>query len=199
MRHLNRAESQKALPTLSSQLKGTTVKLLACFVADILPPSVSGDVYAEHRATAAWAMAQFIYLCDTNGLTLADETLSEVLSCGELFIQAFAWLYRFCWGRPLFRLRPKIHYFEHLLDQTRRLRLNPAKIGTWGDESFLKYVKRTSKNCHGKTVLHSSLQKYLSSLHERWSRRHMTFRRVLRPRARKKSHHAALSLTQTDL
>mgnify|MGYP001818270622 CR=1 FL=1 len=62
----------------------------------------------------------------------------------------------------LFKIRPKMHYVQHISSFLLRTGVNPAKIGScFEDESFLGRLKRLGVGCHRVTMLRRLLQRYL--------------------------------------
>ena len=121
-------------------------------------------------------MAEFQYITDHACIVLRDEEVRRLHYCGTLFLSAWGSLYEFIRDRNLLRPKPKLHAFEELVDQTVTLKLNPKSLSNWGEEALLGKIKRVTKLCHGKTMLHTSLKRYVVGLGLRWKQRRQTQR-----------------------
>jgi hypothetical protein len=81
-------------------------------------------------------------------------------------------------GTLLYKIRPKHHAFDHVLETMKTSSLNPGKLTTMGDEDFLGKLKRIGQKCHGASIMLRSLQRYLLQLALRFEvrRRRQTWR-----------------------
>lgn len=64
-------------------------------------------------------------------------------------------------GTKLFKIRPKHHSYDHLLEHLTRSSLNPGWFSTVRDEDFLGKLKKLGQKCHGSSVMFRALQRYL--------------------------------------
>ena len=162
-------------PEMSSKFKASVMKVFAVFLAEkaVALAEIAKTEFAQLRATAAWAMARFLRISDIAGLILTDSQLHDLISAGRLFISAYMRLAQqaFERGEALWRFRPKLHYFDHLLTETSQSRLNPKHLGCWEDESYLGRIKKLGTKCHGKSMLTTSLLRYFLYLGLRWESR----------------------------
>lgn len=63
-------------------------------------------------------------------------------------------------GRACWKLRPKHHYFVHIIDRILLERQNPCKqLSCAGEETFMGVMKRVGKACHGRTTYLRTLQR----------------------------------------
>ena len=70
----------------------------------------------------------------------------------------------------LWRARPKHHHIAHLLNETRRWKLNPMAASTFLDEDHMKQLRGVSSACHPKTMLKAWARRYiLKRSLSRWS------------------------------
>ena len=63
--------------------------------------------------------------------------------------------------RLAFKVRPKFHYLQHLIQHTRDTHLNPAHMGNFIDEDFMKNMRSVAHACHPSTVLVMWARRYI--------------------------------------
>ena len=61
----------------------------------------------------------------------------------------------------LFRLRPKLHYFAHLLNFVAHTKLNPRRYDLFGAEDFMGKVKKLVKRVHKVTASSAFIRRYI--------------------------------------
>ena len=62
------------------------------------------------------------------------------------------------------------HYIAHLLDETRRWKLNPMAASTFLDEDHMKQLRGVSSACHPKTMLKAWARRYILKRSLLWQR-----------------------------
>ncbi|CAJ1441805.1 unnamed protein product [Effrenium voratum] len=73
-------------------------------------------------------------------------------------------------GDFLWRVRPKHHYIAHLLDETRRWKINPMAASTFLDEDHMKQLRGVSSACHPRTMLKVWARRYILKRTLLWQR-----------------------------
>ena len=141
---------------------------MVCLTPQALPNPTRMD---QVLATLLWATAEFIHVSDHAEFVLSQASLDQLHHAANLADMTYAWLCNHTHERLLFRPRPKNHYMGHLTDQTVRLRLNPRDLACWQDETYLGFVKKLTRMCHGSSVLKTSLLRYFLCLALRWEAR----------------------------
>lgn len=165
-------------PELSSRFKASVVKILTCFLSEkaiefeARRPSQHGRL----RASCGYAITMFIHTMDKAPLLLTREQADLLDHHGRTYIATYAALAkRSAEARDcMWKWRPKLHNFEHLLESTRESRINPRHTGCWDDESYLGKLKRLGLKCSGQTILKTSLLRYFLYLGLRWEARRRT-------------------------
>ena len=71
----------------------------------------------------------------------------------------------------LYKIKPKFHHLQHLLDWVVKFRINPGRFSCWSDEDFLGKLKRIARSCNGRAQMLRTMQKYISYLAVRWGQR----------------------------
>ena len=106
----------------------------------------------------------------SHGLWLPICCAKVQLDAGYSFARGYAWLAEFCTraGASGFRLRPKLHYFMHLLmplqaeiDSGKPHALNAAIWLCEADEDFVGRIARVSRRVHARTASVRTIQRYL--------------------------------------
>ena len=64
------------------------------------------------------------------------------------------------------KLRPKHHYLLHLSQDVVRNKLNPRIYHCFGAEGWLGTAKSVARMCHGKSMTHRFLQRYILGMAE---------------------------------
>lgn len=95
--------------------------------------------------------------------TLTREQAERSAECGRKHLRCYAKLAAEALDaeRFLYKLRPKHHYMEHLLDEVKRLHRNPMSQSNFCDEDNMKILKGVSAACHPKTVLRTWARRYV--------------------------------------
>jgi hypothetical protein len=112
-------------------------------------------------------------------LVFSDEQRDRCVSAGRDFLsclQELASYDRDANGDLKWKMRPKLHGFDHLLLFIEKTSLNPRYYSCWHDETFMGSVKRIAGKCRGQTtnVLLRLIQRYLLGLAIRFQRRKRT-------------------------
>ena len=94
-------------------------------------------------------------------LTLQEKELT--FFCGNLFNSCYTALARDALQKRqlLWKIRPKHHYWVHLLDYMSKSAINPMATSNFLDEDCMKAMRGVSKACHPKTVKVSWARRYL--------------------------------------
>ena len=93
---------------------------------------------------AVWCANQLSGLLMNAGTFLTLEERNNVAALGKTFLQVYSRLA--CEARDLrrflFRMRPKLHHFQHMVEDDRPSRRNPAWDNTFMDEDHVRYCVR---------------------------------------------------------
>ena len=68
----------------------------------------------------------------------------------------------------MWRIRPKLHYFCHLLDRMSASSLNPRTVHTFMDETFVGIIARVAKHCSSQSTSLRALQRWTLLVSVRW-------------------------------
>ena len=164
-------------PHLPSAIKAVSSKDFAVYLArltDHLVPSDAGPMdHCRLRASCAWGIADFIHVTDNGGLILTEEQCARMAKAADVYCTCYTELAAKAATakRRIWKLRPKFHYFAHLVDFSVTSRLNPTMLACWMEESYLSKVKQLVVKCSAQTVLETSLLRYYIFLGLRWNSR----------------------------
>ena len=120
-------------PTLSSKVKGAVCKVIFQFVCfygmNLVHSGKDTSGISVMRACCTWHMLRFNEVCEDGGVILSVEEAQ--LACWHgwqylLLYQALA-THFFHENECKYKLRPKLHYFSHLLMELIDTRENPHK------------------------------------------------------------------------
>jgi hypothetical protein len=104
---------------------------------------------------------------DLSGLFMEERVANETSFAGCTFVQCFVWLAHsaFCDGRLLYRLRPKLHLFDHEMKRIARWRFNSKAVSCFSDEDFIGRICAIAQSCSHQGIVHGCLRKYLSAMY----------------------------------
>lgn len=174
-----------SFPELNSRTKAAHVKPLIHFLAwrckRILAVKFRrpSDEHAELRAKCAYGLSNFLYILDCSGVFLDEAQATEAVSSGRIFLLAWQTLAVKHLGTFAYKVRPKHHYFEHLLMTLRETRENPRILSNFADEDFMGKIVKQARHQHRRTCVQQTVALYVLCLRHRW--RHAKF--ALPPRA----------------
>lgn len=91
---------------------------------------------------------------------------------GKLFFACYTWLAGEALQNRelLWKLRPKHHYFVHLVDHAVQTGLNPMHMSNFLDEDMMKAMRGVAKACHAKSVKVSWARRYVLKKVLSWKR-----------------------------
>ena len=165
--------SQRVFPQLASYVKASYTKVLCAYLAHFTYALPAPDESSRLRAVATWAHAGFHHVLDNAGAILSDSEASEAAHMGRVFLVAYqklAWLARTD-GVYLWKIRPKHHLLDHMIDGLARDKLNPRRLSCMIDECYLGKMKKSSLKCHRSCVSLRFLQRCLLYMGLRWEDR----------------------------
>ncbi len=120
----------------------------------------------------ALALKRFIQICDRADVFMSQEEADDSYKSGYFFLQCYARLAKAAIeeNRCLYRLKPKFHYFAHMLRMIRWYRWNPKKFDLFQAEDFMGKIKECVNTCHRSTASSTFIFRYLRFLQHRWQK-----------------------------
>ena len=157
---------------LSTTFKASVVKVFMVFLSQKVV-ALAHDVHTRLRATCCWSLSEIIRIWDTASQFLTVEDCQRLERVGNIFFLAYAALAHEAATAKLslYKCRPKLHYFWHLLVEAINTKFNPRHFSCYMEETFMGRMKRLASKCSGRSVLTTSLQRYVWYLGLRWELR----------------------------
>jgi hypothetical protein len=151
--------SQKSYPHLGG--KAADVRLVLMWLAQEMT-SVPGQWLLEFHCTAA--LANYVYNTSSWDVLLTDQQCATLRECGMSFVRDYLALaaQHVEQGICLYKIRPKIHYFMHLIRQTTKL--NPKVCSCWANEDYMGRIARVASRTHPSTTSLRVLQRFVFQL-----------------------------------
>ena len=111
----------------------------------------------------AWAGNTFSRRLAHSGLFMAVEERETAIATGELFLNSYVSLATEAVqrGEKYFKVRPKIHYLQHLFEQLRGRSRNPYFSSTFMDEDWIKHAIGLKRKMAHKTSPYNILRRYI--------------------------------------
>jgi len=163
MRTVGRGDGQANFPELSSHWKASPTRVLTYFLAEKCRKVCHNSGYQKIITTHMWAMAEFTWVCRHAGIEMQPLERDRALRAGRLYLLTLQGLCNIAKAKKsyLWRMRPKNHYFAHILHTLARSPLNPDVFSCLRRESMLGKLKHIGKSCSKLTVTKTALVKYL--------------------------------------
>ena len=93
---------------------------------------------------------------------MATPAVEEVTWLCRLHSASYQWLAAHCLTerRLLYKIRPKTHYFCHMIDTFEKTEICLMHMSTFGDEDFMGKVRGICQGCHGGTYMVAWARRY---------------------------------------
>jgi len=117
-------------------------------------------------AFCVWMMHRAVEICENGNLLLTREEALEFQQCIQNHLRAYQYLAmnHGVVNASLFKIKPKAHFLYHTGEQTGKWKINPFCFHCFDEESWLGRAKRVARLCHGRTMSHRFLNRYLICL-----------------------------------
>lgn len=190
------------MATLDTRIKAAKARTLFAFTTFIMTRLADSSVLrtaegiqrARMRAISCWSLDLALSLWSKNGKVLtARDIVDETTWLCHLHSASYQWLACQCLAerKLLFKVRPKTHYFCHMVDHFSATQLCLMHLSTFSDEDFMHKIRCICQSCHGGNYMRS------------WSRRYalkraLQWREIKKELARarvKKFHHVNWKFT----
>lgn len=165
-------------PELDSRIKAARCRTLFGFVTWLmvqlasypLPPDRKKQ--ADVRAVCCWTLDVALSIFNQNTyIKMHAGVVKEVTWLCRLHSACYQYLGVQCLSqrRLLYKIRPKTHYFTHMLDHYESSGLCLMHLSTFGDEDFMGKIRRVAQSCHGHTYMHAWAKRYALKRALQWS------------------------------
>ena len=117
----------------------------------------------QAMAVCCWAIADFIYVIESSDRHLTTEQAARAAASGHKYLMSYSLLASLAvaQGSSMWPLKPKLHQFDHMLDDVERELLNPRHWWNFANEDFVGVIKRIAQKCSRKTISLVTLKKYM--------------------------------------
>ncbi len=150
------------MPDLSGEVKASAVKVLLRFLAEVALDVWRQEALQPLRALACGALALFTHTLDHSPAVMTEGDIVAASDAAEIFLRAYQHLAAGALRdvHPLWRLRPKFHYFTEAVKRMRRTRENPLHCMCFMEEDFMGKIKRIACKTHRGNQSMRTLQRY---------------------------------------
>ena len=167
--------SERDYPVLHSYIKGATCKCIFKWAVQRTTQEAEkpdATEFMKFRATALYALNRFVKVCDGAGLFLTPVEAQEASDFGWLYLRTYQALAGKCLsaGQCLFKVRPKTHYFAHLLIHVKCTRENPRRHELMTAEDYMGKVKLLGRVAHRLTCGTTIMKRLCVFWSHRWYR-----------------------------
>ena len=176
---LGRTHKGWPYPVLDSRIKAGRCRTLFGFVTWLMVRLATYTVQTQEqrtnakvRAVCCWTLDTAISLFNTNKkLKMKPWVVQQTTWLCRLHSATYQWLSARCLSqrRLLYKIRPKTHYFTHMIDHHQETGLCLLHLSTFGDEDFMGKVRQICQACHGSTYMQSWAKRYLLKRAAQWS------------------------------
>ena len=162
MKLISWGSSCAGYPILSSVVKAAHTKILLFWCADVTYHAAI-CAHSRLRNTCSWGMADFLLCLDVGEDIMNPELTHRAVRSAYTFAKTYQELSRTAEleGKALWKIRPKGHYFMHLVDSCSASNRNPNSHHCFGEEDFMGVVTRIASGTHGATTMLRTLQRYM--------------------------------------
>ena len=159
------------MPALDTRIKAAKTRTLFGFMTFIMlrlanSSAITTQEKREHarvRAVCCWCLDVALSTWSINTNVVMDAAVvAEVTWLCRLHSACFQWLARQCISqrRLLYKIRPKTHYFVHMLDHYKSTKICLMFLATFGDEDYMGKIRRICQACHGATYMKTWVRRY---------------------------------------
>ena len=165
-------------PELDSRIKAARCRSLFAFVTWLMvrlatyPLPHEQALHARVRAICCWSLDVALSTFNLNQQIKMEACVAaEVTWLCRLHAACYQWLAMECIAqrRLLYKVRPKSHYFGHMVDHFAQTCLCLLHLSTFGDEDFMGKIRKVAQACHGATYMHAWAKRYVLKRSLQWS------------------------------
>lgn len=149
--------------------KGADVRLISVWLHHFMQqaPRPPGEVdWWDDLRLCLHSLARFVHGVASMGIVLQPAETAKLKSAGISFVVVYLRLASLAvrQGMTQFKVRPKLHYFHHLVMDLKKL--NPKVVSCFGEESYMGVVGKLAGRVHRRTMPQRTIQRYLVKLSE---------------------------------
>lgn len=159
------------MPALDTRIKAAKVRTLLAFTTFVMtqlaasPLLISAEKkkHARMRAVCCWTLDVALSAWSLNSrVVMATAEVVEITWLCRLHSATYQWLAVQCLNerRLLYKVRPKSHYFVHMIDHFSESKLCLMFLSTFGDEDYMGKLRNICQSCHGSTYIQTWARRY---------------------------------------
>ena len=168
------------MPALDTRIKAAKTRTLFAFTtfvmlqlakSTVLDGSPAQKQQAQVRAVCCWSLDVALSAWNLNQkVRMHDSHVKQTTWLCRLHLACYQWLGVQCLNqsRLLYKVRPKTHYFVHMLDHHETSKLCLMFLSTFGDEDYMGKVRGICRACHGMTYMKSWARRYILKRALQW-------------------------------
>ena len=143
--------------------KAAATRHLAPFAAELASEFNSGSEHDRHRQSVIESLVTFYRLVQQGSRHIAPSDLGQLPNLCQTLCCAYAHLAHEAIqsGTQAWKLKPKMHLFQHLCHTQAHEFGNPRFYWTYADEDMVGQMIEVARSCHPSTLAKTALYKYL--------------------------------------
>ena len=141
----------------------TTFLMSRLATSPILDQQPQKRLHAKVRSICCWALDVVLSTFSKNqDVVMQSAVAAEVAWLARLHSACYQWLAVQCLHqqRCLYKVRPKTHYFVHLMDTFAQNCICLMHLSTFGDEDFMGKIRGVAQAAHGSTYMSTWARRY---------------------------------------
>ena len=157
------------MPALDTRIKAAKVRTLFAFTTFIMSQLV--ELYADPgrkfhtmvRSTCCWCLDAALSAWSLSpNVIMPRSTVQHTVWLCRMHSATYEWLalQSLSSQKLLFKVRPKTHYFAHMVDHFSETQLCLQHLSCFSDEDFMGKIRRLCQASHGKTYMVSWAKRY---------------------------------------
>ena len=158
-------------PGLDTRIKAAKTRTLFAFTTWMMVQLCASakldteekQMHAKMRAVCCWSLDVALSCWNVNEeVVMPDSTVQQTVWLCRLHSASYEWLAGQCLlaGRLLYKVRPKTHYFCHMVDHHEKTKICLMHLATFGDEDYMGKVRSICQACHGSTYMSTWARRY---------------------------------------
>ena len=164
---------------LDSRIKAAKVRTLFAFTTFIMTrlaesPLLDSELKRKHaqvRSVCCWSLDVALSSWNLNArVVMTTDSVRETTWLCRLHSATYQWLAVQCLQQRclLYKIRPKTHYFVHMIDHHEETKLCLMFLSTFGDEDYMGKIRRICHGCHGSTYMLAWARRYILKRALQW-------------------------------
>lgn len=159
------------MPALDTRIKAAKTRTLFAFTTWMMVWLCDSELldtnakfmHAKMRAVCCWSLDVAISCWSLNTeVVMQTHQVEQTTWLCRLHSATYQWLAGQCLRerRLLYKIRPKTHYFVHMVDAFQETKICAMHLSTFGDEDYMGKVRRICQGCHGGVYMQTWTKRY---------------------------------------